>query len=110
MLFSICSLITVPPVWMCHSRALNNKINVLRERCLKLIYNDKQLTFVHIRNLQTRAIEIYKVVNGGSPEIMKAIFRIREENLYNLRHQNTFKTFNSKLSLQQYKNSFVLGA
>ena len=32
---------------------------------------------------------MYKVVNGGSPEIMK-IFRIREENGYNSRHQNTF--------------------
>ena len=31
-----------------------------------------------------------KVVNGGSPEIMKEIFRIREENEYNLRHQSTF--------------------
>ena len=45
---------------------------------------------VHIRNVQTLAIEMYKVVNGGSPEIMKEIFRIREENGYNLRHQNTF--------------------
>ena len=32
-----------------------------------------------------------KVMNGNSPEIMKEIFRIREENGYNLRHQNTFK-------------------
>ena len=30
-------------------------------------------------------------MNGSSPEIMKEIFRIREENGYNLRHQNTFK-------------------
>ena len=30
-------------------------------------------------------------MNGGPPEIMKEIFTIREENGYNLRHQNTFK-------------------
>ena len=77
--FSYCLL-----VWMCHSRALNNKINRPHERCLRLIYNDKQLTFkellkkddsvsMHIRNLQTLAIEMYKVVKGGSPEIMKEI-------------------------------------
>ena len=34
---------------------------------------------------------MYIVMNGGSPEIMKDIFRICEENGYNLRHQNTFK-------------------
>ena len=38
--FSCCLL-----VWMCHSRALNNKINRLHERYLRLIYNDKELTF-----------------------------------------------------------------
>ena len=38
--FSYC-----PFVWMCHSRALNNKIIRLHERCLRIIYNDKQLTF-----------------------------------------------------------------
>ena len=87
---------------MYHSRALNNKINRLHKRCLRIIYNDKQLTFeellekddsvsVHIRNLQTLAIEMYKVMNGSSAEIVMKIFWIREENRYNLRHQNTFK-------------------
>ena len=77
-----------PLIWMCHGRTFNKKINTLHERCLRLIYNDKQLTFeellekdesvsVHIRNLHTLAIEMCKVVNDGSPEIMKEIFRIR---------------------------------
>ena len=57
-----------PLVWMCHSRALNNKLNRLHERCLRIRYNDKQLTFEgllkrddsvsrHIRNLKTLSIE-----------------------------------------------------
>ena len=94
--FSYC-----PLVWMCHSRALNDKINRLRE-CLRLVYNDRQLNFeeflekydsasIYIRNLQILAIEMYRVMNGGSPEIMKEILGIREENGFNLRHQNTFK-------------------
>ena len=33
-----------PVIWMCHSRALNNKINKLHERCLRVIYNDKTYT------------------------------------------------------------------
>ena len=45
----------------------------------------------HIRNLQALAIEMYKAINGSSPEIMKKVFRICEENGYNLKHQNTFK-------------------
>ena len=99
MLFSIRSLATAP---LCHSRALNNKINRLHERCLRLIYNEKQLNFeellekddsvsIDIRNLQIVAIEMYKVMNDSFPEIMKEISRIRAENGYNLSHQNTFK-------------------
>ena len=34
---------------------------------------------------------MYKVMNGVSLKIMKEIFRIREENGYDLRNQNTFK-------------------
>ena len=29
-----------PAIWMFHSRILNNKINRLHERCLRIIYND----------------------------------------------------------------------
>ena len=38
--FSYCLLI-----WMCHSRTVNRKINKLHERCLRIDYNDKQLSF-----------------------------------------------------------------
>ena len=34
-----------PVIWICHSRALNNKINRLHEQCLRIIYNDKTSTF-----------------------------------------------------------------
>ena len=70
-----------PFIWMFHSSSLNNKINRLHERCLRLIYNDKTSSFeqhlendnsvsIHHRNIQTLAIEMYKVTNGLSPEIM----------------------------------------
>ena len=71
--FSYC-----PLTWMFHNRLINNKINRLHERCLRIVYNDNQSTFeellekdntvsVHQRNLQFFAIELYKVVNGISP-------------------------------------------
>ena len=86
---------------MYHSCTLNNKTNRLHKLCLRLIYNDKQSTSeeliekddsvsIHITNLQTLAFEMYNVVNGGSPEMMKEVFKFREESRYNLRHQNTY--------------------
>ena len=81
-----------PVIWMCHGRAINNKINRLHERCLRIIYNDKTSTFkellekdnsvsIHYRNIQALAIEMYKVANGMAPEIMNEIFKSLEKNL-----------------------------
>ena len=86
-----------PVIWMCHSRALNKKINRLHERSLCIIYNDKTSTFkellekansvsIHYRNIQALAMEMYKVANGMSPEIMNEIFQLREKSHYNLRY------------------------
>ena len=30
-----------PLTWMCHSRTMNNKINRLHERCLRIVHSDK---------------------------------------------------------------------
>ena len=38
--FSYC-----PLIWMFHSRIINNKINRLHERCMRLIYGDKTSSF-----------------------------------------------------------------
>ena len=59
-----------PLVWVLHSGTLNNKINRLRERCLRIVYNDKKSTYenlllrdrsvsVRVRNLQI-LVTIYK--------------------------------------------------
>ena len=90
-----------PAVWMFHNRLLNNKINQLHERYLRIIYNDKHSNFeellvkdnsvsLHHNNIHTLAIEMYKVVNGMSPEIMNDIFKLRENTHYNLRHTPQF--------------------
>ena len=94
-----------PIVWMFHSRSLNSKINRLHERCLRIIYNDKHSNFdvllekdnsvsIHHNNIHSLAIEMYKVANGISPEIMKDVFQIRNILHCNLRYAPTFVTEN----------------
>ena len=85
-----------PLVWMFHSRILENRINKIHERALRIVYNDNESSFgellkkdgsfsIHERNIQALAIEIYKVVNGLSPEIMNDIFSLKESETYSSR-------------------------
>ena len=74
-----------PLVWMFHSRRINNRINRLHERSLRLTYTDCNSSFkdllskdksvsIHERNLQVFATLLYKVINNLSPKIGSAIF------------------------------------
>ena len=85
-----------PLVWMCHGRTLNNKINQLHKRALKIVYNDHHSSFeellekdksisVHQKNLQILVTEIYKVKKNISPKIMSKVFEFQENLNYNLR-------------------------
>ena len=103
-----------PVVWMFHSRKLNNGINHLHERAMRLVYKDyttlqklerlrsfdelllKDNSFrTHHRNIQKLAIEIFKVNLGLAPEIMKNVFPIIE-NPCDLRNEAKFKSGNVK--------------
>ena len=64
-----------------HGHTLNNKINRLHERCLRIIYNVNTSSFaelleidnsvsMHHRNIQVLANELYKVINGLSPKLV----------------------------------------
>ena len=64
--------ILVYSIWMFRSSQLNNRINKIHEKDLKLLYEDKRLTFndlfeldnsvtVHQQNLQILAAEIFKL-------------------------------------------------
>ena len=85
---------------MFHSRALNNKINSIHERALRITYNDSKSTFeellskdnsvsIHYRNLQVLATEMYKIKNYMAPELLNAIFQNRTLP-YNLRTNSSF--------------------
>ena len=94
-----------PLIWMFHSRQLNNRINKIQERALRLVYKDNKLTFddilkldnsvtIHQRNLQIFATEIFKVKNSLAPEIMTEVFEIKEPHLRS--EANHFKRENVK--------------
>ena len=77
------------------SRNANNLINKIQERYLRLITNDKTSTFDHLlqkneitthqRNLQVLIVEIFKIINGFAPPIVKDFVLFRE-NTYNARN------------------------
>ena len=84
-----------PLVWMCHHRSVNNKINRLHERCLRIVYNDSMSTSeyllyndssvsVHVKNIKTHAIEMFNVSNKLAIPLMNEIF-LKRNNAYNLR-------------------------
>ena len=74
-----------PLVWMCHNRTINNKINRLHERCLRIFYNDNKSSFqellgkvkgvtIHVKNVQALAVGMFKVSNNYSTSLMSEIF------------------------------------
>ena len=71
---------------MFHGRQINDKINKLHERALRIVYNgtlrlfknllikDKSLT-IHHQNIQSLVIEIYKAIHNLSGENLSSFFR-----------------------------------
>ena len=95
--FGYCLLI-----WIFHSGTLNNRINRLHERALRLVYMENRLAFddllrkdnsfhIHHRNLQLLAREMYTAKNNLSPALIKQLFPDREIP-HNLRNVNPFQS------------------
>ena len=88
---------------MNHSRQLNNRINSLHERAMRLVYKDFTSSFtqllekdnsvtIHQRNLQNLALEVFKVKNNLAPEVMKEVF-VTKDSHYDLRNKTDFKLY-----------------
>ena len=87
-----------PLVWMFHGRQINDKINKLHERALRIVYNDTVTSFenllikdksftIHHQNIQLLAIEIYKAIHN-LPGGKLGEFFIRNNHNYNLRSES----------------------
>ena len=74
-----------PLIWMFCSRSINNRINRLHERALRIVYHNEIDTFesllridgsvtIHHRNIQRVAIEMYKVWHDLAPNFICNLF------------------------------------
>ena len=107
--FSYC-----PLVWMFCSRTINNKINRIHERALRLVYLDYTCSFVdllkmdnsvtiHQRNIHLVAIEMFKVLRGLGPEILRNLFSIdRTSETRSFFRPNVFSKYNGEDSLRYF--------
>ena len=85
---------------MFHGRGVNNKTNHLHERSLRIVYTDNNSSFkeqlkkansftVHHRNIESLAIELFKVKENLSNTIMNDILQTRTLP-YNLKSNTEF--------------------
>ena len=91
-------------IWMfCLKKALHG-FNSIHERSLRPIHQDYASNFIillvnaneksiHQKCLEFLMIEVYKYLNGLSPQIMNDIFKFRK-NIYNLRNVCLFEIQN----------------
>ena len=98
---------------------MNNKINDLHERCLRIVYSDKTSPFeklletdrsvpIHIRNLQILATEFFKESKDLAPTIFSEVFSKRSVR-YNLRHVFEFSVPNMKSTFHGTESLSYLG-
>ena len=98
--FTYCTLI-----WMFCTKQSIGRINSIHERCLRLTEQNYASDFgvfenanekpVHQKCIKLLTIEVYKYLNGLSPDIMSDIFKLRE-NTYILRNIHIFQSQNPK--------------
>ena len=95
-----------PLIWMFSSKGCYKRINKIHERSLRLILNDYESSFdsllstlnektIHQRCINVLLTEVYKYLNGYSPDLMNEVFYLRQ-NHYNLRNFNVFATDNPR--------------
>ena len=99
-----------PLVWFFCSPKINNRMNRIQGRALRIVYKDYVSTFaqllekdssvsIHIRNLQVLATEGFKARNNLCPPIIQNILRATEP-AYCLRRDTVFES--RRMQTQRY--------
>ena len=95
-----------PLIWMFHNRALNNRINKIHERALRLVYQNQNLPFSELLELDN-AVTIHH--RNLSPEIMKQVFDFQAP-YYNLRSETSqFRREKIKVTHYDFQSVKFLG-
>ena len=108
-------------VWMFHAKELNDRINSLREKALRLTYQNRNSSFdkllkldksvsIHYRNLQYLLTEIYKVKMGLYPPIMNDLLTLDQNAFYNLRSGITVTRRNIRTNKFGFETICTTGA
>ena len=106
---------------MFHTKQLNNRINNLHEKALRVTYQDRNSSFsellnleksvsIHYKNIKYLLTEIYKVKMGLSSPIMSNIFKLSENGSYNLRCGVTVNKRNIRTSKFGFETVSTIGA
>ena len=109
-----------PLVWMFCDRALDNKINRLHEKALRIASRNKTFDFntlllesnavsTHKRNLQLLMIEVYKTIQNLNPSFMKEIF-VQKDMTYSLRNKLLMRIPKTQTSRHGIESLSFLGS
>ena len=104
---------------MCHNRTINNSINRLHERCLRIVYNDKKSSFqelldkdkgitIDVKNIWALAVEMLKMSNKYSTSLMSEIFD-KQNNVYDFRNRSEFASRNVRSVFNGTESIFFVG-
>ena len=91
--FILCHFKYCPLIWMFSSRASNTLIDRVHKRALRVVFSNFSLSHeellnrtntdkIHIQNLQTLMVEVFKSINGLSPSFMQEIFQQKTVRFY----------------------------
>ena len=76
-----------PSIWMFCQKFSGTRINHLKERALRIVYNDNELTFedrlakalsIHHENIPLLGKELYKLKNKLSTHLMSEVFDLKD--------------------------------
>ena len=97
-----------PLIWMFSRKANEVLINKTHKRALRAVYNDFQSPFttllerdqsvtIHVQNLRTLMVEVFRSINRLNPQIMRGMFELKPSQ-YNLRSGVSLKLPHVKTS------------
>ena len=90
-----------PLIWMFCSKTSNSLVNKTHKRALRVVHNNFHLSLeellvqgnsvsIHIQNIRSSMTEVFKALNGLSPEFVSELFQ-KKETQYSLRQPNLLR-------------------